>query len=107
MTTTNNELVIQLNASLDRWNAEIDELEKTVRHMKAMVDQEYAERISNLKRKRDEVRHKLRELEGGTDDAGKSLRSETKEIWSDIKHTLEESKDAFLEGLHADEEKEP
>ena len=107
MTTTKNEMVTQLNDALDRWNAEIDELEKTVRHMKAMVDQEYAERISNLKQKRDEVIHKLREIEGAPDDAGKSLQSEKKEIWSEIKHTLEESKDAFFEGLHDDEDKEP
>lgn len=107
MTKTKNEIVTQLNAGLDRWNAEIDELEKTVRHMKAMVDQEYAERISNLKQKRDEVTHKLREIEGATDDTGKGLQSGSKEIWSDIKHTLEESKDAFFEGLHDDEGKEP
>lgn len=107
MTTTRNEMVTKLKAGLDRWNAEIDELEETVKRLKSEVDQKYAEKITALKQKRDEATHKLREIEGATEDSGKSLQSETKEIWSEIKHTLGESKDAFFEGLNDDKGKEP
>lgn len=107
MTTTSNEIVTKLKAGLDQWNTEIDELEETVRQLKAKVDQEYAERITSLKQKRDEAKHKLREIKGAPDDAGESLQSGTKEIWGDLKHTWKESKDAFLEGLHDDKGNKP
>jgi uncharacterized coiled-coil DUF342 family protein len=103
MTTTKNEIVTQLKADLDRWNTELDELEETVRQMKAKVDQEYAEKVATLKQKRDEAEHKLHEFEVVADDTGKNLQSETKEMWGEIKHTLQESRDAFYEGLQDDE----
>lgn len=107
MTTTRNEMVTKLKAGLDRWNTEIDEVEETVRQMKAKVDQDYAEKIRGLKQKRDEAKHKLHEIEGAAEDLGKSLQSETKEIWGEIKHTLQESKDAFYEGLRDDNGNKP
>lgn len=107
MTTTSNEILTKLKAGLDRWNAEIDELEEAVRQKKAQVDQEYAERIASLKQKRNEAKHKLREFKGVADDAGEGLQSGTKEIWGEIKNTLQESKEAFFEGLHDDKGKKP
>ncbi|MDA0350044.1 MAG: hypothetical protein O3C43_22600 [Verrucomicrobia bacterium] len=107
MTTTRNEMVTKLKAGLDRCNTEIDELEETVKQQKAMVDQEFGERIASLKQKRDEAKQRLREILGVTENAEQSLQSGTKEIWGEIKHTLKESKDAFFEGLDEDEGKKP
>jgi uncharacterized coiled-coil DUF342 family protein len=103
MSTTRNEIVTKIKAELDQWDSEIDELEETVRLKKAAVDQEFAERISSLKQKRDEAMQRLREIKGTASDAGQGLQSGTKEIWGEIKHTMKESKEAFLDGLHEED----
>jgi uncharacterized coiled-coil DUF342 family protein len=105
MTTTRHAMVTKLKDGLDQWNKEIDALEETVRKRKAAVEEEYAERMSELKQKRDEAIQKLQKIKGAASDAGQGLESGSKEIWSEIKHTLKESKDAFFEGLDEDKGK--
>ena len=100
---TRDEYVAKAQAKLDQWNAQIDELEARARQAKAQEVQKHQERIADLKRKRDEAQQKLEEIQGAGEDAWGSLKSGAEELWQDLTTTLQESKNAFFEGLQADE----
>ena len=100
--STRDEYVAKMKAKLDEWNAQIDELEAKTRRAKAQAAQKHQERIAELKRKRDEAQEKLEEIQGAGEDAWESLKSGAEQVWENITTTLQESKDAFFEGLQDD-----
>lgn len=97
--TTKNEYVAMMQAKLDEWNAHIDELEARARKAKAREAQQRHARIAELTRKRDEVRAQLEKLKQAGEDSWESLKAGAEQVWNDVTTTLQQSKDAFFEGL--------
>jgi uncharacterized coiled-coil DUF342 family protein len=97
---TKDEYVAQMKAKLDQWSAEIDELEAKARKKRAQGTQSYNEQLSQLRTKKDEASEKLKEIQSATEDAWQSLQAGTETLWEDLKTTLKESKDAFVEGMN-------
>ena len=97
---TKEEYVSQMQAKLEEWSAEIDELEAKARKKQAQATQGYNERLSELRAKKNEVSEQLKEIQSATGDAWQSLKSGTETMWRDLKATLKESKDAFLAGMN-------
>lgn len=100
--TTRNEFIAQLKAKLDEWNAEIDELEAKARKKHAQATQAFNERYAELRVKRDEASTRLNELRSSADDAWQNLTSGTEAMWNDLQATLEDTKNALLEGAGRD-----
>lgn len=97
---TKDEYVSQMQAKLDEWNAEIDELEARARKNQAQAAPGYNERLSELRAKKNEMSEQLKEIQSATGDAWQSLKLGTETMWKNLKTTLRESKDAFLAGLN-------
>lgn len=89
------EIVAGLQAKLEEWNAEIDELEAKVRRQKARGKVEYYARLADFKAKRDEAAAKLLEVQNASEDAWESLKSGAERIWDDLKQTVQEAKKAL------------
>lgn len=88
------EYVENLKTKLDRWNAEIDELDAKARKAKADASQDYRERMESLNRKREDARKKLEEIRDATGDAWATLREGAERTWAELAKTLRETKDA-------------
>jgi uncharacterized coiled-coil DUF342 family protein len=93
------EYVAKMKAKLDEWNAEIEELEARARKAGARAEKHYWDRIADLKNKRDGGRKKLDEIRDATDDAWETLQSGAEIMWSEMKSTLKQARDAFKGGL--------
>jgi len=93
--STRDEFVAQMQAKLDEWNAEIEELEAKARKQKAQATADYHARIAELKDKRDEAAKKLKEVQNASDDAWEELKTGAERIWDDVKQTYEETRRAF------------
>jgi gamma-glutamyl:cysteine ligase YbdK (ATP-grasp superfamily) len=83
-----------LKEELDEWNEEIDQLEAKAHKAKAAL-----ERVDTIKRKRDEAAHLLSRLQGADGSAWEAARSSAAELWESMKKTVDETKQAFREGL--------
>lgn len=91
------EFVAQMQAKLEEWNAEIDELEAEARKRKAQATADYHARLTELKDKRDEATKKLQEVQNASDDAWESLQAGAERIWDNVKRTVQETRKAFSE----------
>lgn len=91
------EFVAQMQAKLEEWNAEIDELEARARKQKAQATADYHARLAELKGKRDEAAEKLKEVQNASEDAWESLKTGAERIWDDVKQTVQDTKKAFSE----------
>lgn len=89
------EFVAQMQAKLDEWNAEIDELEAKARKQKAQTTANYHAQLAQLKQKQEEAAGKLKEVQNASDDAWESLRTGAERIWDDMKQTFQETRKAF------------
>lgn len=84
----------KLRAQLDGWNAEIDKLEAKFRERKADANIDYSTKIEELKRKREEMRNKLDQLQRSGEDA-----------WQDIKAGVEGARSALSDALQSAKER--
>jgi len=98
--TSKRDYVGALQAKLDEWNAQIDELEARARRREAR--DEVKDRIEALKRDRDEAAAKLAHLRDAGEGAWDSLREGADQVWTKLKNTLTETKRAFEEGLRGE-----
>jgi uncharacterized coiled-coil DUF342 family protein len=88
-----------MEAKLDEWSAQINELEAKARQAKAEKRQEYLELIATLRSNRDAASRKLNEIRDAADDAWEQLKAGAENLWKDVTNTLQQSKDAFFAGL--------
>lgn len=91
------DFVAQMQAKLDKWNAEIDELEAKARQQKAQMTADHHARLAGLKQKRNEAADKLSEVRNASEDAWERLKTGADQIWDDLKQTVQETKNAFSE----------
>lgn len=97
--STRDEYVAQLKAKLDEWNAEIEEFEAKGKKAQAQARQEYLDRVTKLKQRRDDARGKLDEIRSASEGSWETLKAGAENIWDDMKKTLKETRDAFNDGM--------
>lgn len=97
--STRKEYVEKLKARLDEWNAEIDLLETKARQAEASAERQYLDKVSELKRRREEAAHTLRQIQDASDEAWHKLKEGADRIWDNVSTTMQETKKAFFDGL--------
>jgi DNA repair exonuclease SbcCD ATPase subunit len=74
----------KLEARLDQWRAEIDKLQAKAEEAGADARIEYEKQVKDLRRKQEEAREMLGELDEAGEQAWKDLRSAIDKIWNDL-----------------------
>lgn len=100
MSSTREDFVKMIKAQLDEWNAMIDELEAKSKKEKAGAKLKYDQQIKDMKNRRDAFRKKLDDVQGATDDGWETLKEESGKLINQMKNTLTETKEAFVQGLN-------
>ena len=96
---TKDEFVTKTKAQLDRWNAEIDELEAKARKAKAGATEQYAKQIAMLRAEVEEGRKRLSEIQDSSNDTWQEFREDVQEKWATFSTAVQRSKEAFVESL--------
>lgn len=73
---------------MDRWNAELDQLQARAKVAEAETKAEYNSRIAELREKRDEITERLAKLESAGEDA-----------WIDLKRGLDDALESLTEAI--------
>jgi uncharacterized coiled-coil DUF342 family protein len=97
--STRKEYVEKLKARLDEWNAEIDLLEAKARQTGTQAERHYLDQVSELKRRREEAAHTLRQVQEASDEAWHKLKEGADRLWDNVSTTMQETKKAFFDGL--------
>jgi phage host-nuclease inhibitor protein Gam len=96
---TKDEFVTKTKAQLDRWNAEIDELEAKARKAKAGVTEQYAKQIAMLRAEVEEGRKRLSEIQDSSNDTWQQFKEDVQDKWTTFSTAVQRSKEAFVESL--------
>ncbi len=67
--------VEKMKAKLDEWNADIDILAAKAKKAQADTRVEYEEQLKDLRKQRDTVKKKLKEIQNSSDAAWENLKS--------------------------------
>ncbi|GAB4362362.1 MAG: hypothetical protein Kow0060_18540 [Methylohalobius crimeensis] len=89
------EYVAKLKAQLDEWNADLDHLEVQANLGKEDLKQEYQEQLAHMRKKRDEIRHKLTDLQQSSETAWEHLRSGIDSAGDALQEALKKAKASF------------
>ncbi len=85
----------KLEAQMREWSAKIDLLKARADQAEAEAKIEYRNRIEDLRKKREVLREKLRELQKATDAAWKDIRAGTERAAADLKDALQSAFSKF------------
>ena len=88
--STRDDYVRKMHVLLDKWNAEIDDLENRAELAEANLRDSYREQIAHLRARQHDARTKL----AGVRDASESA-------WEDLKTGLELARDAVGEAIES------
>lgn len=91
------EFTARLQAKLDEWNAEIDELEANARKKQAQAKGDYHAGLADLKEKRDAAAEKLKDVQNASKDTWESLKIGAERTWDEMKQTFDNTKKALSE----------
>lgn len=82
---------------IDNWNAELDSLEAEIAAAGADAEAKikHKEHVAVLRRKRDEARVKLAEIQAAADDKWESFKDGVEKIWIGVKGDFEKVKAKF------------
>ncbi|MDY0094157.1 MAG: hypothetical protein RBT80_15795 [Candidatus Vecturithrix sp.] len=85
--STKEQYVEKRQAEIDKWNAELEDLEAKIKTAgaDAKAKLEHEEHISALRQKRDEAKAKLAEIQAAGDDTWEDLKDGVEGIWANIK----------------------
>ncbi len=86
------EFIEQMKARLDEWNAEIDALAARARQAGAETQTRYHDDIERLKRRRDETRRRLEELQFASEAAWDSLQQGLDDAWELMRKALRDAR---------------
>jgi uncharacterized coiled-coil DUF342 family protein len=89
------EYIEKLKHKLDEWNAEIDVLEARLKEIQTDKKWKYAEKIQDLKEKRDDMQHKLAELYKTSDQAWAELKVGLDQAWQVLREALQKARSHF------------
>lgn len=76
--------VAKLKAKLDEWNADIDKMDAQAREAKADRQIEINNRITELRRRRDEADERLMRLQQSSGDGWEDMRQDLEDTWDRI-----------------------
>jgi uncharacterized coiled-coil DUF342 family protein len=85
------EFVEQMKARLDEWNAEIDRLAERARQASGEARERYHDDIERLRRRRDETRRRLEELQHAGEAAWDSLQQGLEDAWELLRRALRDA----------------
>ena len=92
--STKDQYVEKGQAEIDKWNAEIENLEAKIT-ADAKTKLEHEGHIAALRQKRDEAKAKLAEIQAAGDDTWEDLKDGLESIWTSIKDGFEKVKAKF------------
>ncbi|MEJ2669070.1 MAG: hypothetical protein P8104_08490 [Gammaproteobacteria bacterium] len=84
--------VAGMQTKLDRWDKDIDELEKKTQTASTELKAEYRKQVESLKDKRDEAARKFEELQSASDSAWEELKDGMEQAWNSISHAFSSAK---------------
>jgi chromosome segregation ATPase len=87
--------VADLKGRLDKLDDDLSQLEAKVQHAKAEAKTAYQEKLSLLRKKRDQARQKYTELQGAGENAWEHLKHGADDAWSSLKAALDKAKSEF------------
>ena len=87
--------VRMMQAKLDEWSAEIDQLGAKAKHVTAGLKVEYGQQIESLSEKRAVARQKLEELQKSGAGAWEDLKAGMESAWKAMGEALESARSRF------------
>jgi len=88
--------VKNLKSKLDQWNADLDTLEDKARGAAEDAKAAYRGRIDDARKRRDEARQKLTEIESAGEDAWEELKKGTEDAWDRLADGVKKAKEAIV-----------
>lgn len=96
MSTSNKQAYQQkLQAQLDEWSAEIDQLKAKAKQADADAQIDYNNEIETLKSYQAKADAKLSELKSASDDAWQDLKSGTEDAWKNLESAIKSATNRF------------
>jgi uncharacterized coiled-coil DUF342 family protein len=93
--TTRKEYVEQLKSKLDEWNVEIAKWEEKARGAKNDLTIDYEMKLEDLRKKREEAKVKLREIQASSEEAWKDLKAGADSAWAAMREAFDKAKTHF------------
>jgi chromosome segregation ATPase len=95
--STKDQYVEKRQAEIDKWNAEIENLEAKITEVDAdaKAKLEHEEHMAALRQKRDEAKAKLAEIQAAGDDTWEGLKDGLEHTWTAIKDGFEKVTSKF------------
>ncbi|MGQ4878140.1 hypothetical protein ACOJCM_06155 [Billgrantia sp. LNSP4103-1] len=85
------EFIQRMKAQLDEWNAEIDALAARARQASTEAQARYQDDIERLRRRRDETRRRLEELQYASEAAWDALQQGLDDAWELMRKALRDA----------------
>lgn len=92
---TKERYVRTMQAKLDEWSAEVDELSTRASQVTAGLRTEYGAQIDVLQAKQEVARQKLEELQRSSSDAWKDLKGGIESAWKAIGEALDSARSRY------------
>jgi len=89
------EYVRKMQAKLEEWNTDLDELVAKTNEVSADVRSEYKEQIASLKAKQAAARQKIEEVQKSGENAWEDLKSGIELAWTAIGEAVNSAKSRF------------
>ncbi len=84
-----------IKGKLDELNQEIEQLEQKAKKAGGDAEQKYRERLADVRKKRDELKHKLTELRAASEAQFERLKLEAEHAWKAFKNSANYFKSHF------------
>lgn len=93
--TTRNEYVDQLKKNLDQWNTDIAKWETKAKMTRTDLRIDYEMQLEALRKQREEITAKLKDVQASGEDAWKDLRAGTDIAWASMREAFEKAASHF------------
>ncbi len=93
--TTRNEYVEQLKNKLDEWNVDLAKWEEKARGKKNDLTIDYEMKLEDLRKNREEVTAKLKEVQASSEEAWKDLKAGADSAWAAMREAFDKAKTHF------------